>query len=509
MNIESLTVVLRPRSAWEAVELGMALTRRHAAAIFKPWLLLSLPLLVAVNLLAWAVDAIWLAGLMMWWLKPVFDRVPVLVLSRAVFGDVPTTAQVLRAPAWHPRWLLPHLTWRRLSPVRSLYLPVDLLEGGLGADARDRRSTLAGPAYGVAALLTLVCVNFEIALLLGAAALVWLFVPATYLLESLHWLTATLAQSPLWMQWALNALAWLATSIVEPFYVGAGFGLYLNRRAQIEAWDIELVLRRLGARLSAARAGAALALVLVVGLGLSPAAHAQEAAQPATSESAPPTLERVFGADRADAAGLQDAVRQAYADPTVSPRRKIVEWQPRDRDSSSELDLDMPPWLRQLGGLFGMVGEAVLWLGLAALLVVLLVTSPTWLRWLRRAAAHPARETAAVKETAKDPVAPLPDDIAGAARRLWREGHPRDALALLYRASVVAMSARAQLVLPPGATEAQCLRASRQLPLAADRDAFARAVRIWQHAAYAGRLPDDAGFDELLTILSQRFGWAA
>src|SRR5688572_13314382 len=54
----------------------------------------------------------------------------------------------------------------------------------------------------------------------------------------------------------------------------------------------------------------------------------------------------------------------------------------------------------------------------------------------------------------------LPDDIATAARALWREGRPRHALALLYRASVESMSQRADIALPPGATEAECLRAS-------------------------------------------------
>jgi hypothetical protein len=31
---------------------------------------------------------------------------------------------------------------------------------------------------------------------------------------------------------------------LEPFYVAAGFAMYLNRRAQLEAWDIEQELRR-------------------------------------------------------------------------------------------------------------------------------------------------------------------------------------------------------------------------------------------------------------------------
>ena len=31
---------------------------------------------------------------------------------------------------------------------------------------------------------------------------------------------------------------------LEPFYVAAGFGIYLNRRAELEAWDIEQEFRR-------------------------------------------------------------------------------------------------------------------------------------------------------------------------------------------------------------------------------------------------------------------------
>ena len=31
---------------------------------------------------------------------------------------------------------------------------------------------------------------------------------------------------------------------IEPFYVAAGFGIYLNRRAELEAWDIEQEFRR-------------------------------------------------------------------------------------------------------------------------------------------------------------------------------------------------------------------------------------------------------------------------
>jgi hypothetical protein len=35
-----------------------------------------------------------------------------------------------------------------------------------------------------------------------------------------------------------------AIAFVEPFYVAAGFGMYLNRRVELEAWDIEQEFRR-------------------------------------------------------------------------------------------------------------------------------------------------------------------------------------------------------------------------------------------------------------------------
>jgi hypothetical protein len=44
-------------------------------------------------------------------------------------------------------------------------------------------------------------------------------------------------------------VAYLGTiAFLEPFYVAAGFTLYLNRRAELEAWDIEQELRRVFGR---------------------------------------------------------------------------------------------------------------------------------------------------------------------------------------------------------------------------------------------------------------------
>ncbi len=511
MQLDRITVELRPRSPWEAMELGFALTRRHAAAIWKPWLLLTLPLFAIFNAAGWAIDQVWLGGLAMWWLKPVFDRIVLFVVSRAVFGDAPSLRQTLAAQrGWGWGRMLHYLTWRRLGPARSLYLPIDLLEGGDGDNAGQRRRTLGASARGTGALLTVICLNFEIALCFAGIALVLLFVPVEFLSESARAVWALMfEQPPRWAQVALNVLAWAATTAIEPFYVGAGFGLYLNRRTQIEAWDVELAFRRLRARLSAGALPCALILCLAGAAALAPlsSVRAQEAPPARTNpaaEHATPTLPTVFGKALADDRSFRKAADRAYRDPLLNPQRRIVTWEPR-RPSKSKIDKASPSGI---GAVFALIVEYGLWVLLAALVLIGLLTARRWWPWLRGGGA--AREPEpAVETTARPEPEVLPDDIPAAARRLWREGRARAALALLYRASVEAMALRAQLSLVPGATEAECLRASRRMPMAEDRDAFARMVRVWQQAAYARRLPPESEFETLLSAVSQRFGWAA
>lgn len=512
MQLNRITVELRPRSPWEAMELGFALTRRHAAAIWKPWLLLTLPLFAIFNAAGWAIDQVWLAGLVMWWLKPVFDRIPLFVISRAVFGDTPSLRQTLAAQrSWGWGRMLHYLTWRRLGPARSLYLPIDLLEGGDGDNASQRRRTLGAGARGTGALLTLVCVNFEIALTFAAVALVLMFVPLEFLPESARAVWALMfEQPPPWAEVAFNALAWAATTAIEPFYVGAGFGLYLNRRTQIEAWDVELAFRRLRARLSAGALSCALILCLAGAAALAPPAPAQAQETPPVktkpaAEDATPTLPGVFGDALADDRGFRRAVDRAYRDPLLNPQRKIVTWELR-RPSKEKINKIPPP--TGLGTVFALIVEYGLWVLLAALVLVGLLTARRWWPWLRGGAA-PREPESAVETTARPVPEALPDDVPAAARRLWRDGRPRAALALLYRASVEAMAQRAGISLVPGATEAECLRAARRMPIAEDRDVFARMVRIWQQAAYAQRLPPEGEFETLLSAVSQRFGWAA
>ncbi|MGJ4804770.1 DUF4129 domain-containing protein [Luteimonas sp. SDU82] len=524
MRLDRVRLELRPRSPWEAMELGNALVRRHAAAIWRPWALTTLPLFVLLNAAAWAVDALWLAALAMWWLLPLFDRLVLFVLSRSVFGEVPGTREALAAP-WRGGWraAVARLGWRRPSPWRSIAMPVEMLEGVSGEALARRRAVIVDGIQGHAALLAGTCLLFVGVLVVSLLLLVMMFVPEELLSESARAMFTLIIQDPPRIaQLGFNAALWLAISAVEPFHVGAGFGLYLNRRVRIEAWDIEIVLRRLRARL----AQAVVLLLAVAALPLlAPQAHAQagqgvqepgevirqrlRAKEIAAEENRArrPTLPRVFGKDAVvDHAPFRQAVKRAYEDPLLTRSRTEASWRLR-QERPAPPPRTPPPWLRGLGQVLAVVGEFGLWILLGLVVLALALTARRWLPWMRGARGRRELPSAVSVSAAPEPDV-LPDDLVAQARRLWREGRPRRALALLYRGSVEAMAARIGSALVPGATEAECLRASRRMPEPADRESFARMVRVWQLAAYAQRLPRDEEFESLLADLSQRFGWA-
>lgn len=547
MRLDDLSVELRPRTPWEAVELGTALVRRHARAIWGPWLALTLPVFVVFNVLAWWLDALWLAALAMWWLKPVFDRIPLYVISRAVFGPAPSVRETLVAMrGWGLRPMPGYLSWRRLSPVRSLYLPIDLLEGG--PRAAQRRRVVGGGVHGTAALVTLVCANFEIMLIFATYALALLFVPVELMSESMRAAWDLLSQEPpRWLQALGNLLTWAAASVIEPFYVGAGFGLYLDRRTRIEAWDVEIAFRRLRARLRGAGVVVLLATLALAVPGLSracslpmgaavataqaaqatPAKPAEEEprgqctaaaadsldsaegdeAQASSQAPAPmPDLQEIFGQVENDPR-FPEAVARIRQDPLLHPRKTLTEWVRRTPDESRPTaDL---PWLEKLAAALAVITKYSLWILLGVLLIALFLSRRTWLPWLRGFAPAPRVSATSIAQEAQVDAQPLPVDILAQSRRLWAGGQPRAALSLLYRASVAAMVERTGAMLVPGATESQCLRAARALGDAQDRAAFARMVNVWQYAAYAERLPGGDDFESLLVLLGQRFGWTA
>jgi len=264
---------------------------------------------------------------------------------------------------------------------------------------------------------------------------------------------------------------------------------------------------------------------MVMGLAMLPLAapvHAQDAAAAApaahdnhktggSQATAAATPAGVFGSAQVDTAGFRQAAARAYDDPQLGASHTVCRWERRSAEADKPQPREFPG-----GQLFGAVAkllallsEAALWILVGALLLALVLTARWWLPWLRGSGRRRRETESEVTAHALQLPDTLPPDILASARRLWHDGKPRHALALLYRASLDELAQRADIVLPPGSTEAQCLRAARRMPQEADRRLFAHMVRTWQYAAYAGRLPSDDAFQALLDALHQQYGWPA
>jgi hypothetical protein len=114
------------------------------------------------------------------------------------------------------------------------------LEGLRGAALRSRLKQIRGPYRYTSLIVTQLFAIVELAFLLSGWALFVWFAPGP---DVVDWNSlgtrAVVSQSVLFG----NILYALIVCTVEPMYVAAGFAMYLNRRVELEAWDIEQEFR--------------------------------------------------------------------------------------------------------------------------------------------------------------------------------------------------------------------------------------------------------------------------
>lgn len=241
MRADHVGVALRERSMFEAADLGVRLVQRHARSFCRAWL----PVCLAVTVLAascmqlglWAPILVFMAS------RAWMDRTALFVASRAALGQETRLGDVLSA--WRSVWasqLLLSFLWRPLSPWRAFTQPIYQLEGLQGKARRQRKGQLARGYRAVASLWTGACCLIELSMYFGLLSLLVWFAPPEAGSGVVAWFFSdehSLAQRLL----GLGTQA-LVFAFIEPFYVAGGFAMYLNRRVQLEAWDIEQTLRR-------------------------------------------------------------------------------------------------------------------------------------------------------------------------------------------------------------------------------------------------------------------------
>lgn len=455
MNLERFVAVMRPRGSFEAVDFGFLLTRRFWPRLIVAWLVSSLPVML---LFAW-----WQPGRpfllipLFWWLKPLFERPMLFVLSRGLFGVEPPWREVFSWRSLGPG-LFADLTLRRFSPHRSLTMPVTLLEGSKGAIGQARRS-LIGSSDVTGAGLTFGCWLAELAFFTSLFFLLDMLLPGGFTgFDEIDFENSEVWPASFGL--LCYGFYYLTASLLEPFYVGGGFLLYLQRRTVLEGWDVELAFRRMLQRrgqLEAEkirRAGAGLAALLLVGLTLALAAPLR-----AQDEAAAEGQEEAAAADdQSSPEAIRQRIGEIAANPDFGGQREIEKWHFKSGEPLFETggDRTMPrlpiPW-----GLLRWV----------ALLLVLGVVVFFLMKALRDRASYagggPRQRPASQRRFGleEDPLAPI-GDVTARARKALEAGRIDEALAWLYRGAFQELAGRGLLPLRRDFTEDDCLRHLRR-----------------------------------------------
>ncbi|MDP5209672.1 hypothetical protein [Microbulbifer sp. 2205BS26-8] len=509
MHIENLTVRARLRAPWESIDLGTALARQYWLPLFLVWLLPAALLLASLAWLlpehpGWSLFAVW-------WLKPVFDRLPLFMISRALFGaPVSALAALKQFFAQNRRDWLAWITLRRLNPTRSFDMPVTVLEQSSGAVRSARLGVLHRKHASAATWLTLTGIHLEGLFLIAAFILIYLFIPEQ-VAANIDWLPI-LRNDTLGLEWLSNVLYLFIMAAVAPFYIVSGFCLYIGRRIELEGWDIEIQFRDLAERhqrkqqprRGVAGGSGTVSLLLLFALFFSPLAPAPESRADAleTPQQAQQHIDEILaGEDFHQIEQINGWRLKGWE----SQEQKIPEWliqfiewlfnRSFDTDDASDSN-----WGAVIAGLI----EILLWIGVIAGLIYLgwrhHDTILKHLRWQPR-----SKPKAAVPETLFGldiRQSSLPDDVCAEVQRLWQAGEKRASLSLLYRATLSHLIEDFQFQFGDHLTESECARlvhrrqqepAEHLPPVTVPLSRFVQQLTTdWQQLAYAHRNPIDA-----------------
>ena len=491
-GLPGVQVELRARSAWQALDLGTVLLRQHARVLYGSWLLVTLPIVALIGVLpggtfVWGVAVVF-------WLKPIFERLTVLCLARELFGEPVALGNLLklffRSVA---RQAFATLTWRRLSFTRAIDQPVTLLEAARGSVRRARLSvlhrTVAANAFWTMSVLFLVEATFVFSVMLSLMSLQP--IPP----ESLQ---------QFFEQWphAFPAACFVAIWMVGPLHAAAGFALYINRRCELEAWDIEVGFRRLADRL---RHGSAPLAVLALAVLLACASVTERGFAAPESEAPLEVIQKQTGAAPLHPLPRGPAAAQARRDIAKVLADKVFHVRGQRTYPAFLDDIDTTPddptpsqWHF---GFFNALAEWAWWIFWACIAVLVLWIASAYARWARAlrglgGTGSAARRSPLVVAGIELHAAETQDDSLDTATQLWQSGHDRPAMAMLLRMSLtqlVAQGARFR----SGDTEADCLLA---VEASQSRSAVAFLRQLfdcWVPLAYGQRRPDESAIARL------------
>ncbi len=498
MKLENVTAKIRPRARWESIDLGCAMTRRNFGTIMASWMVTVLPFWVGFIILTgtfmspgWHLfsSVIWC-----WGTLSITDRVPLLILSRNLFGEKITVWEVTKL-WWTKLWYKQFIDrfFARFSTNRGLSLPVSELEGLKGASYKMRVNLLArngGDGATQAAMVGLLLVFLMI-------CSCYMFLMMIYQLygesDVMTLMFEDLGKHSGDYQgyWQFFLFYLLVLSVLEPFFVGAGFAMYVNSRTVTEGWDIELSFKRMSERISgmyAQSTKSVLTLLLSLGVFLSCGiSNSSEAADERVDEIMKSEDFEVHRTSYKEFVPGSGSTKKAR--PSSSGGGGSGGSSSSSRSSSSSSGI---------GAIFQGLMLVVFWclVGVVAVAII-------WVIIKNRYALKKGIKKSKVQDTAPKvksvmgmDITPesLPKELHEEARAAWLRGDHQLAMSLLYRGAISWMVNRAAVPIIESDTEQDCvLRVySGDEAAIANSNYFKQLTGNWVKLAYGRYLPADS-----------------
>lgn len=514
MKVEDLTIQLRNRSYWEAIDLGFALSRQWFFRLWGAWMIAALPIFLFTILVIYLSDNEYIRSfifILFWWCKPLYEQPLLHILSRQLFSEPVTLRDVFKD---YFKVVKPQLSalllWRRFSLSRSFNNPIAMLENLTGKQRRNRLHVLHSQQSSASQWLTIVCVHLELILYFSTLAFVYVLIPNE--LNNGFTLWELIGEESAALLVITNIAYFIAISIIAPMYVSAGFALYITRRVKLEGWDIELAFKRMKNRLEnqnhmhrsdkSKPSSSSLACIpfiaglLVVSLS-SPPSYA-DITPNLTLEDSKSTIEKVLKKD------------------AFGEKRTNHKWTYIGTDKDNKDDDEPPTWLKKLfekyfENIFGSevstalkIFEFIIWLAVGLLVIWLVNRYSHWLSWINMPSrsqkkSHSIPNTILGMEMNKES---LPEDVLTSFSSLINAKQYREALSLLYRATLSSIVHRGDIEILDSATERECSDIVASKRDKNESNFFKTLTDAWILLAYADREPS------LETLTGLRDEWS-
>ncbi len=509
MKVEDLAITLRTRSNWEAIDLGFALARQWFLRLWGAWLIGALPVFIIIISLTHLINNEvfnTLIFIFFWWLKPLYEQPLLHILSRQLFSE-PVTLTDIRKNYFQvvkPQ-LSALLLWRRLSLSRSFNNPVAMLENINGKARRTRLSVLHSQQSSASQWLTIICLHLELLLYIALLFFIFALVPSD-LYSDFKFIEIFDEENLLFIT-ITNIAYFIAISIIAPFYVAAGFSLYITRRVKLEGWDIELAFKRMKNRLDNNHNGikhnilVRVCLPFIISLfifSVSPEKSFADDNFSVTKEYSKTTIENVLELDDFGKTTVEKSWAFIGSEDSKENNTESSNWLENFFEWIFEkiFDGDVSNGLNIL--------EVIIWVAAAASLIWLIKKYSHWLTWinLRPRKSKKANSIPNTILGMNMNVDSLPKDVLAVFSKHINDKQYRQALSLLYRSALSFIVHQGDIEILASATEQECSNLISDKRNSDEATFFQALTHAWILLAYADHTPSI----ETLSVL--RDGWA-